>query len=258
MGFAVVALDTGRTAVVYFAGHLRMSELINIYCDESCHLEDDGHSVMVLGAVWCPVEKAAETAKRLRELKSKHRMPPGYELKWTTVAKGRVDYFRDVLDYFFDDDDLHFRALIATKAGLQHDAYGQSHDEWYYKMLFEMLKVLFDPEKRFRVYFDYKDTHGGRRIAKLHDVLSNSLYDFSRDIVERVQLVRSHEVELMQLTDFLCGAIGYLNRGLATNPAKLALIDRMKERSKLSLVRTTLLRAEKVNLLRWNPQPSTP
>jgi hypothetical protein len=209
--------------------------------------------MMVLGAVWCPADKTAEMAKKLRELKAKHRMPERYELKWTTVSKGREAYFQDVLDYFFDDDDLHFRALIAAKDGLRHGNHGQTHDEWYYKMLFEMLKVLLDPEKRFRVYFDYKDTHGSRRITKLHEVLGNSLYDFSREIVERVQLVRSHEVELMQLTDFLIGAVGTLNRGLTQNPTKAALVARMKERSKLSLTRTTLLRAEKVNLLKWTP-----
>lgn len=231
-----------------------MSDLINIYCDESCHLEHDRQPLMVLGAVWCPADKSAELARRLRELKAAHRMPERYELKWTTVSKGREVYFRDVLDLFFDQGNLHFRALIAAKDGLRHDDHGQTHDVWYYKMLFEMLKVLLDPEKRYRVYLDYKDTHGSRRIAKLHEVLSNSLYDFSREIVERVQLVRSHEVELLQLADFLIGVVGYLNRGLTQNPTKAALVARMKERSKLSLTRTTLLRADKVNLLRWTPQ----
>lgn len=31
-----------------------MSEFFNIYCDESCHLENDGQKSMVLGAVSCP------------------------------------------------------------------------------------------------------------------------------------------------------------------------------------------------------------
>ena len=39
-----------------------MSERINIYCDESCHLEQDGQSLMVLGAAWCPTDKTAEMA----------------------------------------------------------------------------------------------------------------------------------------------------------------------------------------------------
>ncbi len=32
-----------------------MSQVFNIYCDESCHLEHDREKVMVLGAVWCPL-----------------------------------------------------------------------------------------------------------------------------------------------------------------------------------------------------------
>jgi len=213
---------------------------------------------MVLGAIWCPAEKTAEIAKRLRELKAEHRMPKGYELKWTSVSKGREAYFLDVLNYFFDDDDLHFRALVAPKDKLNHQNFGQSHDEWYYKMFFDMLKMLLHPEKRYRIYFDYKDTHGSERIKKLREVLGNNLYDFSREIVQHVQTVRSHEVELMQLSDFLIGAISYVNRNLTGNPVKTALIARMKERSKLTLTRTTLMRAEKVNIFKWIPQESLP
>jgi hypothetical protein len=29
-----------------------MSETYNLYCDESCHLENDGQQAMVLGAVY--------------------------------------------------------------------------------------------------------------------------------------------------------------------------------------------------------------
>jgi hypothetical protein len=49
----------------------------------------------------------------------------------------------------------------------------------------------------------------------------------------------------------LIGALSYQARGLNTSPAKLALIQRFKERSKLSLERSTLLGAKKVNLLFW-------
>jgi len=231
-----------------------MSHTINIYVDESCHLERDRQRFMVQGAVWCPTHKVADAAKRLREFKTRHRMPDRYELKWTKVSATRHQYYHDVLDYFFDDDDLHFRALIADKSILHHDAHQQTHEDWYYKMLFDMLKVLLDPERRYRIYFDYKDDQGPRRIAKLHEVLSNKLYDFDRSIVERVQLVRSHEVELMQLTDLLTGLMSYLNRGLTTNETKLSLIARMRERSKLNLQRTTLPMAEKVNLFYWHPR----
>jgi hypothetical protein len=82
-------------------------------------------------------------------------------------------------------------------------------------------------------------------------VLCNNLYDFSRKIIERVQILRSHEVETLQLTDLLIGTISYVNRGLATNAAKRTLVERMQERSGYELTKTTLTRESKVNLFRW-------
>ena len=34
--------------------------VINIYCDESCHLENDKHTSMVLGGVSCPISKVRD------------------------------------------------------------------------------------------------------------------------------------------------------------------------------------------------------
>ena len=46
-----------------------MKQLFNIYCDESCHLENDGEKVMAIGGVWCPANKKDEIFHRLREIK---------------------------------------------------------------------------------------------------------------------------------------------------------------------------------------------
>ena len=231
-----------------------MKRVYNVYCDESCHLENDRQKAMVLGALWCPVEKAREANKAIRRIKMRHGLNPAFEIKWTKVSPAKIEFYRELIDYFFDDPELHFRALIVPdKSKLKHEAFaGQDHDLWYYKMYFDMLKVIFDPQARYRVYLDIKDTRGGAKITKLHDVLSNNMYDFSREIIERIQLVRSHEVELMQLTDLLIGAVSYINRGLSESPAKRALVDLIKQKSGYDLTRTTLLREDKVNLFRWH------
>jgi len=230
-----------------------MTDTYNVYCDESCHLENDGQKAMVLGAVWCPLDKTREIAIRLREIKQKHGVSPQFEVKWTKVSPAKVDLYLDLVDYFFDDDDLHFRALIVPdKSLLRHDAFlGQDHDTWYYKMYFDMLKVILSPNARYRVYLDIKDTRGAQKAAKLHEVLCNNLYDFSREIVERLQLVHSHEIEQLQLADLLIGAVSYVNRELKGNSGKLALVERIRERSHYGLTRSTLLREEKINLFRW-------
>lgn len=229
-----------------------MSEVFNIFCDESCHLENDGQSVMVLGATWCPLEKTHEIAVRIREIKKQHGFRPDFEIKWTKVSPKKLAFYQDVLDYFLEDVHLHFRALIVPdKSKLRHEDFGQDHNTWYYKMYFDMLKVLLDPANRYRIYLDIKDTRGATKVAKLHEVLCNNLYDFRREIIERVQLVRSHEVEQLQLADLLIGIIAYANRGLEGSAAKQALVARLRARTGYQLTRTTLLREDKLNLFRW-------
>jgi len=229
-----------------------MTVTYNIYCDESCHLEHDHQGIMVLGAIWCPLEKAREIALGIRQIKKHHSLGPDFEIKWTKVSPSKAQFYLDIIDFFFDEKDLHFRALIVPdKTKLNHKAFGQSHDDWYFKMYFDMLKVIFRPEARYRIYLDIKDTRGALKVAKLRDVLCNNLYDFSREIIERIQTVRSHEVEQLALADLLVGAVAYANRELSGSPAKERLVERMRQRSNYRLTLTTLLQEEKVNLFRW-------
>ncbi len=231
-----------------------MTVAYNIYCDESCHLENDRQPIMVLGALWCPREMVREIAVRIREIKTRHKLATSFEVKWGKVSPARLDFYLDLLDYFFDCADLHFRALIAGKVGLRHEDFGQDHDTWYYKMYFYLLEVLLNPHAEYRIYVDVKDTRSAVKLKKLHEVLCNNMYDFERQIIVDVQAVRSHEVEQIQLADLLIGAVSYANRGLQASPAKSALVERVKKRSRYSLTRTTLLREEKVNLFRWEPR----
>jgi hypothetical protein len=207
---------------------------------------------MVLGAVWCPLDKTREISVRIREIKKAHGLSPSFEIKWTKVSLAKQAFYLDLLDYFFHDDSLHFRALIVPdKTKLQHELYGQDHDTWYYKMYFDMLKVILDPQACYRIYLDIKDTRSADKTAKLHDVLCNNIYDFERRIIERLQTVRSHEVEPLQLADLLVGIISYVNRGLSSNSAKVTLVEKMRQMSGYSLTRTNLLRENKVNLFVW-------
>jgi hypothetical protein len=229
-----------------------MTDTYHIYCDESCHLEHDREGAMVLGALWCPAARVRESNVAIRALKEKHGLAPDFELKWTKVSPAKTGFYGDIVDYFFDNVWLHFRALIVPdKTKLRHDAYDQTHDEWYYKMYFDLLKVILERDSVYRIFLDIKDTRSARKVAKLHDVLRNNMYDFDRNIVRTVQNVHSHEIELLQLCDLLLGSISYANRGLSGSPAKQTLVEHVRRRSGLKLTLTTLLREDKVNLFRW-------
>ena len=232
-----------------------MSQIYNVYCDESSHLENDHHPVMVLGAVWCPLEKVREITMRLREIKKRHSLHPNFEIKWTKISPSKQQFYLDILDYFFDDDDLHFRGLIIRdKAKLRHKDFSQTHDDWYYKMYFSLLKGVLDPRSSYRIYLDIKDTRSEHKIRALHDFLCEHVQDSKRGIVKKVQSVRSHEIAILQLADLLIGALNYANRELTSSVPKKALTERVRERSRYDLTRSTLPRELKVNLLVWIPQ----
>jgi hypothetical protein len=121
-------------------------------------------------------------------------------------------------------------------------------------MYFDMLKVIIAPEDRFRIYLDIKDTRSADKTNKLHEVLCNNVYDFDKSIIERVQTVRSHEVELLQVADLLIGAVQYADRGLNSSTAKDSLVRYIQERSRYSLTRTTLIAEKRFNIFIWKPQ----
>lgn len=240
-----------------------MREIINVYCDESCHLENDKEKVMALGAVYCPASKKDEIFERLAELKKKHNLIPKnkknpndnrayYELKWNKVSLAKINYFKDVIDYFFAYDDLHFRVLVVPdKSKLDYEKFNHTHDTFYYKMYFSMLKVILNPDKAHHIYIDIKDTRSREKVHKLEQVLRNDKYDYAKEIIKKVQQVRSHEVELIQLTDLLTGAVSYVNRGLGDSKAKNLLIEHIRHRSKYSLTKSTLIREQKFNIFLW-------
>ncbi|PJK12220.1 hypothetical protein CO614_05620 [Lysobacteraceae bacterium NML120232] len=232
-----------------------MSRAIHIYCDESCHLENDGMQALVLGALWCPADKRKALSRKIKELKAAHGLPAAFEIKWVKVSPGKLPFYQALLDLFFDESELSFRGLVVPdKQKLDHARFRQSHDEFYYKQWYTLLNRLIDPENRYRIFLDIKDTQGQRKIAKLHDVLCNASYDFDRSIIESIEQVQSHDVPLLQLADLLIGVLAYVSRGLHGSPAKQALVAHVRHHSGLTLEQSSLLRARKFNLFVWRAQ----
>ena len=102
-----------------------------------------------------------------------------------------------------------------------------------------------------RQYLDIKDTKSQEKVDKLCEVLRSNHYDYKQEIIKKVQNIRSEEVELLQVTDLLIGALGYLHRGLKGNQGKMDLIARIQKRSGYSLMKNTLFQEKKINILIW-------
>lgn len=231
-----------------------MSEMMNIYCDESCHLENDGSPVMVLGAVGCPVAHTKRISGEIQRMKLNGRA--GGELKWVKVSPARIDFYRRIVDYFFGEPNLRFRAwIVRDKHRLNHDYFNQgSHDSFYYKMYYYLLDPLIKPPGRYYIYLDVKDTRSSRKVQKLWEVLSNKKRDFERELIARVQSVRSDEVVLMQLADLLIGAVCYGNkRGVGKSKAKWEIVKHVEEKLGHRVVGSTREGEEKFNFFTFTP-----
>lgn len=225
----------------------------NIYCDESCHLEHDRQPIMVIGGMWCPKESVKKISDEIREIKNRHEACG--ELKWTRVSNSRQDYFLELVDYFFRTPSLNFRCLVVDdKSKLNHDYFNMgSHDSFYYKMYFYMLRNILKRDHRYNIYLDIKDTRSARKIAMLRDVLCNNVYDFTQQIIGNIQNIHSHESEILQLADLFIGAISYYNRGLAANSTKKDVVQRIMSHAGQNLNRSSPPWADKFNLFIFTP-----
>ena len=229
-----------------------MNERMHIYCDESCHLENDHHSAMALGAISCPRSARKRIGRAIKALKIRHGISPSREIKWTQISPSTKSFYKDLLSFFFDEESLGFRGVVVPdKAALDHGRFGQTHEDFYYKMWWLLLTRMIDDQHVFRIFVDIKDTHSHTKLTKVHEVLCNAHYDFNNQRIESIEAVRSHDVLLVQLADVFTGALSHHFRGLEASAAKQEIIDFVRAKTELALDRSTPPGATKFNLFVW-------
>ncbi|MCE1198071.1 MAG: DUF3800 domain-containing protein [Marinilabiliales bacterium] len=229
----------------------------SLFLDESCHLQKDKSNVMSIGFIKVLDEGYDQIKNELKQLKMKHGIP--HEYKWNTCSNTKKDFYIELIDYFFTSS-LSFRTIVVKyKNHLDHDQFNQgSHDNFYYKMVFYLLHNQYiNPLKaEYRVYLDIKDTRGREKIAKIREVFEN--LHFGRSPFKHFQHIRSHESELIQLADFLIGAVTYKSRGQqnkpGASPIKCFIVEYLEQKSGYSLDEGTEPWEEKFNIFDHQPK----
>lgn len=240
--------------------NLEVLYLINIFCDESCHLENDDSDVMVLGAISINEKDKKMLYQKIRSLKKKHDMSSWNEMKWTKVSNSKIEFYFEIIDFFFENN-LNFRGLVAkNKKSLNHNLYSDGdYDLWYYKMYFRLIDPLLEWNEEYRIFIDIKDTNGGGRVKKLQEVLSNNMYDFNGTVLKKVEQTLSNHSEVLQLCDLLIGCLSYFHRGLYnphSDSGKNRLISYLINNHNRDLSKSTYTYEyeKKFNLFIWHPK----
>jgi len=216
-----------------------MNKTFNMYCDESCHLENDRMSFMFLGKVSSAYNQVRFHTENIKKIKKEHHFYA--EIKWTSVSKSKLRFYEELVDYFFNTD-LQFRAIGVEKTQINNEAFNQSYDDFYYKMYYYLLNHNLNSLYKYNVYLDIKDTLSALKVSKLKEILNIKF-----GVFRNVQNIRSHESLLLQLTDLIMGAIAYHHNNEAkANKAKVKLIEKIMQHSGSKLDRTNY--SDKLNL----------
>jgi len=223
-----------------------------IFCDESNHLENDSSNLMVLGAIQCVEEEVPKANKTIKYLRHKHNYHK--EIKWTKVSENQKDFYDDLLEYFFSSLFLSFKGtVVIDKSRLSHDRFGSNHDEFYYKMYYYTLRDFLNADNQYKIYMDYKDTKGGKRVAKLKEVFFNESH---RAIEPTFNIIQSHESQLLQLCDLFIGALGYKNRKDIEHSSaiKKYIVEKIEKNIGHTLLMGTPQWEKKFNIFRYTPR----
>lgn len=226
-------------------------ETINIYCDESCHLENDGINIMGLGCIWCNKKDLYQINLDIKNIKIKYNLKPMSEIKWGLLSNINYKMYHEIINYFFNNDKIFYRGYFIHKSQLEHKKYHQTHEDFYYKCYFGLLKNIFNSLNTYNIYVDIKDCHTSKRCKKLEEICCKANYDYSHELINKIQPIQSEESQLLQIADIITGAICYYNRIDKENlrsKAKKDLIELIKKNSNLSLTKKTYPSEKKFNL----------
>nr|WP_321411144.1 DUF3800 domain-containing protein [uncultured Carboxylicivirga sp.] len=218
-----------------------MRKTFNIYCDESCHIENDHKDYMLLGCVSSAYNQVKRHTERIKNIKTKHNFYG--EIKWSNVSTSQYQFYKELLEYFFDTD-LRYRAVLVDKKKIKIDAFNQDYDTFYYKMYYYLLNHNKNSMYSYNVYLDIKDTLSAYKVTKLKEILNTQFGVFNN-----VQNIRSHESIILQIADLITGALAYnLNNADKKVKAKTDLISLIKKHAPKGLDQNSDYNENKLNL----------
>ena len=110
------------------------------------------------------------------------------------------------------------------------------------------------PSNEYRIFIDIKDTKGGPKVKKLHEVLCNYKYDFKHKVIRDIKQINSKESEILQITDLFIGALGFKNRKIKNLNAKSEILEYIESKYQIKMNKKTSSNEEKFNIFIWEPR----
>jgi hypothetical protein len=184
-----------------------------ISCDES---GIGGANYYGFGSLWMKWQRRGDFARDFRLLREKHGYE--YECKWNKCNnRNQLDFFLDVVDYFFRRHWLAFHCLIIRKGVVDKSLHGGDFDlarRKHFTMLLtskiqQVLKVRPHREHTFRIWVDPIASRYAKADEAVEVISNNVLGQVFGDLrpVDTVITRDSKDTPTIQVCDLLLGAV---------------------------------------------------
>lgn len=184
---------------------------LNLYCDESRHTSDPSQNYIVIGTLQCPREDKRRIVKRIHSLMALHNAHG--EVGWKKLSPNRKEFYFALLEMFCEEPLLKFRCIVVDRRQLDHEKFNDGDAELgFYKLYYQMLVHWLEPGSTYYIYLDWQQNSASNRFDDLRSILRHKLT--GRANVACLEAVSSHSQPLVQLSDLLIGAVGFMWNGL--------------------------------------------
>jgi hypothetical protein len=152
------------------------------------------------------------------------------ELKWHKVHARWEPFYRDLIDLFvsYDAELLRFRCILVEGDKVSLDRYHDADAELgFYKFYYQLLVHWIEDEHEYAIFCDEKTNRMKDRLPTMLRVLQHSC----AERIVSIQALPSHEVRLLQFTDFLLGMVSSrFNNDIEPGGTKDRVISYLEER----------------------------
>ena len=198
-----------------------------VYCDESnpeILTDRSANDFLLIGGIWIPKTYRESLKEEIKAIKSKHNYRN--EIKWNKVAPSSVDFYLDLLRYFFSTEDIRFRVLVVKSDEIDSVKFHNGDGELsFYKFYYQLLQHWILSYNSYSIFLDHKINKNTKRVSKLKEVLENA--NLTSEIAS-VQALPSEQSLGIQLADFLTGIVNAKFNQKISSSSKLQILKELE------------------------------
>ncbi|MBL0882117.1 MAG: DUF3800 domain-containing protein [Chitinophagaceae bacterium] len=224
-----------------------------VYCDESS-IEalsmPVAHKYTAIGGIWLPKDFRSIMKKELREIRDRHNVKG--EIKWNKVSKKHLTLYKEIIDYFFQTEQLRFRVIIIEAEKVNHIKFNASVSELgFYKFYYQLLHHWIYDFNCYEIFVDLKTNRAKGRLNDLKTILNNANLTSQ---IRFVQGLPSEQSQGIQIADFLTGLVNAKFNQEITSEVKIYLQDYVERTYLGKQISPTHKWEEKFNIFKINLQ----